>query len=420
MAFFAHFRLDLITMLILASQPVAGGDKPALAVKSDKARVDAYGDALPPGVVARLGTTRLRHPSIVGSLAYSRDGRWIVSVSESVRLWEGQTGKELRRFRTSGRPWLSPDGKILIAGSHGPRFWDVDTGKELPWSPGEPATSTPYPPYLSLDHVVYSADGRTARLWGLWNENNSVAGVAMEEWDVVAGKLRDRVRLPSGSIPSPDCKTCLTRMRDVTGDVAMNGLELCTIGSDKSLQYWKGEQLLYPQFTPDGKILTVVEPDHIVAWDVASGKRLYRIRMDKPKDENQQNSPFAPIMSPDSKWMVSRTSQARCLWVWEAATGKIKHKITPDAPCWRVTFSPNGHYLAAANSDTDPGSTEIRVYDMDTAKIACRIKTAPRTFTDVMAFSPDAETLAIAGAEAIEQFEIPSGKPKGQIGRAHV
>src|SRR5437867_4341936 len=61
---------------------------------------DQPGDALPPGAVARLGTTRWRHGGTVLLASLLPDGKTVVTVSEdrTVRLWEFPSGKELRRL----------------------------------------------------------------------------------------------------------------------------------------------------------------------------------------------------------------------------------------------------------------------------------------------------------------------------------
>ena len=61
-------ELLLLTMKRAKAQPPGGAEKP-------KAAVDADGDPLPPGVVARLGTLRWRHDSSVTALVYSPDGK---------------------------------------------------------------------------------------------------------------------------------------------------------------------------------------------------------------------------------------------------------------------------------------------------------------------------------------------------------
>jgi WD40 repeat protein len=150
-------------------------------------RKDRYGDALPEGVIARLGTVRWRDPD--GDLvSFSADGKAILSAGvRGVKWLDANTGKELRRktidvldqleygpdafafsddrhtfaiydgFRSQILLWdvaagkvlrrikvgddrvnslaFSPDGTILAARPSQEsmaRLWDVKTGKELP------------------------------------------------------------------------------------------------------------------------------------------------------------------------------------------------------------------------------------------------------------------------------------------------
>src|SRR5438132_13960882 len=75
---------------------------------------DRYGDPLPPGPPARLGTLRQRAPD--ADLAVTADGKEVVTVGPdlTVRRFDARTGK-LRTTRQlpAGRPyhtWLSPRG----------------------------------------------------------------------------------------------------------------------------------------------------------------------------------------------------------------------------------------------------------------------------------------------------------------------
>jgi WD40 repeat protein len=77
----------------------------ALAVPAEGAapvvvRRDRYGDPLPPGAIARLGTVRFRHGGAVNAVAFTRDGKAIISAGDDgvIRLWAAATGEELRRF----------------------------------------------------------------------------------------------------------------------------------------------------------------------------------------------------------------------------------------------------------------------------------------------------------------------------------
>jgi RNA polymerase sigma factor (sigma-70 family) len=111
------------------------------APEQKPARVDSYGDPLPPNALVRLGTIHLRHEGEISGLTFSPDGRLLASGSldNTARLWDVATGRELWRFRgeKAHSPFhavaFSPDGKSL-AGGCGDKtipMWDVATRKEI-------------------------------------------------------------------------------------------------------------------------------------------------------------------------------------------------------------------------------------------------------------------------------------------------
>src|SRR5579871_2464202 len=122
--------------------------KAASKPAEDKPQVllDRFGDPLPEGAVARLGTMRFRHGAEVRSVAFSPDGKTLAwsGQDNSVRIWEIATGKEIRRFTAvtglgAEHAWVasvaySPDGKSLAAGTmNGPgevEVWELATGKD--------------------------------------------------------------------------------------------------------------------------------------------------------------------------------------------------------------------------------------------------------------------------------------------------
>src|SRR5579859_7077552 len=55
------------------------------------------GEPLPPGAVARLGTTRLRHPGLC-AVAFAPDGKTLATAGTDrrLRVWDGTTGHLLR------------------------------------------------------------------------------------------------------------------------------------------------------------------------------------------------------------------------------------------------------------------------------------------------------------------------------------
>jgi WD40 repeat protein len=74
-------------------------------------RKDLYGDPLPPGAIARIGTTRLWYGSQVYALAYTPEGKALIGsgMDETVWLWDTTTGKNWLVSRVVGlTPSLSP------------------------------------------------------------------------------------------------------------------------------------------------------------------------------------------------------------------------------------------------------------------------------------------------------------------------
>src|SRR5207248_1144964 len=104
---------------------------------------DRFGDPLPDGAIARIGTLRFVDGGQFGGLLYTPDGKMLITsgLGGFVRVWDAATGRQVREWpvkevNSVNSLALSPDGKTLatgtIAGTPTVRLWDMATGKELP------------------------------------------------------------------------------------------------------------------------------------------------------------------------------------------------------------------------------------------------------------------------------------------------
>src|SRR5947209_2587923 len=125
---FTRVRHCCLSILVLVSPGAVAAQPPV--------RLDAYGDPLPPGAVARLGTTRLRQSEAVHGLVFTADGKGLLSVgSSTVRLRDVATGRLVRSWgaftEVAWGLFFATDGKQFVAvGKDGRlRLWDIAGGQ---------------------------------------------------------------------------------------------------------------------------------------------------------------------------------------------------------------------------------------------------------------------------------------------------
>ena len=100
----------LIAVLLGADEPAAGQD--------------LFGDPLPAGAVARLGTVRFRLGTSVTAMSYSPDGKHLAAAGPNgrVRIWDLQ-GREVRTLSAEAGKLsdlaYSADGKLLAVAGDG-------------------------------------------------------------------------------------------------------------------------------------------------------------------------------------------------------------------------------------------------------------------------------------------------------------
>jgi WD40 repeat protein len=170
-----HVRGALALMVLLGVAVACG-----YAQDARKPVQDADGNALPDGALKRLGSLRWRHGEPITFLAIPSDGKTLITATQDsvLRLWNRETGKEIRRFVPAADPngmgaarvspylqgltraALSKNGKVLAVAlpSNVVQLWDVDTGKPL----GQIKSSV-----NGVGSMAFTPDGKTLALRGI-------------------------------------------------------------------------------------------------------------------------------------------------------------------------------------------------------------------------------------------------------------
>ncbi len=339
-------------------------------------RRDRFGDPLPDGAIARLGTVRWRHGVLVFALAYSPDGKMIVTAGggRALVLWDTATGKEIRVFPSNGQPRdvaFSPDGKMIAVTNQGAcQLWEVAGGKMLRelTIPNAGVIALAFSPDSKL-LATANGDG-TVRLWDSANAEEK------QRIDCEQGKLRTVAFAPDGKLLASAGSNGAIRLWD-----SVSYKEVRRIATPKN-------EICSVVFSPDGKQLASrSSEDSPRLWEVATGREIRAFG-----DDNQVG--FAPLaFSPDGKRLASGYIDGT-FRLWDVASGEqIRH--------WRggscggarsVAFAPDGKSLATAVL-WDGG---IRLWDVATGQERNSSEDHHGLIT-VLRFAADKKTLISAG-----------------------
>lgn len=378
--------------------PLTANAAPKPAAEKPQVRLDQFGDPLPEGAVARLGTVRSRHGAEVRSVAFSSDGKTLASGGQdnTVRIWEITTGKELRRFTAltglgSENTWVSsiafsPDGKRLAAGTmNGPGevvIWELATGKE-----SRPLRMN----RAGVESLVFSPDGKAL-----------AAGTQdglIHLWDADTGKLIRQLKGHENLIEciafAADGKTLASASRDKT-------IRLWDIATGRELRQLKGhtDMVLAVAFTHDGNTLASGSWDNTIRlWDTTTGKELHMLK-------GHSGAVDALAFLPDGKTLASG-SWDWSIRLWDKDSGKELRRLRGHfGVVTAITVSPNGNTLASGSWDRT-----VRIWDVAAGKER-RSTEGNQSGLWAVAISADGKRVATGGGKegVVRLWDASSGK----------
>ncbi|HEY1191992.1 MAG TPA: sigma-70 family RNA polymerase sigma factor, partial [Gemmata sp.] len=234
---------------------------------------DRYGDPLPAGAVARLGTLRFRlgAPGGMSSVAFASNGTVLVSNhgGGTIHFWDAASGRELRALGGPTECWavaVAPDGARMAA---------VGTGEVWCWdlTAGGPALRWKVPAEIAgAGTVEFSPDGKVIACGG-------DSGRKIRVLDAEKGAVR-RV------LPGRGCRFTFSANSEAlaswpwsgSGDVSVWDLRT---GALRFVLAAGGPPVGSVAFSPDAaRVATVGGDRHLRVWDAVGGGEQVRLAAD--------------------------------------------------------------------------------------------------------------------------------------------
>ncbi len=332
-------------------------------------------------------------------LEFTPDGKAMAMTIQGkvVHLIDYESGKTIRDFAHENPQSalndfpqvlaiaFSRDGKLMATGGYGndknnyfARLWEVETGKELRrFMHGQQG--------YGIGSLAFSPDGKTLATLG------TQGGVFLRLFDVDTGKLRRAFPKDGEQRPSPRSVAFTPDGKTVAAALASIHLYDTTTGEERLRIDRQAGNL---RFTDGGKTLTGAVDGAIYRWDTATGKALTPDGADSVVDQI--------LVTPDGKRVITR-GQNGYAHIWDAATGKHLRRF-PTAWQRNLAISPDGRFLAWPVDDYSvtfkdpqtPGSsyygTRIRLYDIAAEKMVDRFPSIKGSAQD-LAFTDDGKQL---------------------------
>ncbi len=423
-------RLALVLSLLCGAALLAqDAQQPAKPKETKPPRLDLYGDPLPEGALARMGTMRLRPAS---QAAFTPNGKEIVTGSQDLlRFWDADTGKLLREAK-GGATWplvFSPDGRwlatmgllrdgksgrvqqeipikgylltfsrdstLLVArADKGAVLWNIAERKQVALLEGHEE---------AVEQAVFTTDGGTLL---------TVCPSRLCYWDAATGKLQKSVRIPAPDLPSVRLSTDAKTLAVAVGLYSREAVELWDTETGKPRLKLQGEPAWANfglAFSPDGKTLATSSITFITGsndgwadvgtlslWDTSTGKPIRRFKA--PLREIRH-----PVFAPDGRTILTSGDG---VVLWDSVTGKRllpfeAHEVLVSS----LDFTPDGRLLVSAGHYGG-----VRVWETATGR-HLRELIGHRWGVHAVKALPDGRSAASCGADgSLRVWDLQSGK----------
>ena len=317
-------------------------------------------------------------------------GSKIISISDTVKIFDAATGREIKTLTKKGTiPFenisFTPDGHALVMMrlDGGVTLWDISAAREVQRFEGSGQTIT---------RVNYAPEGNLAAIVG--RKDVSI-------WDMASGKrvlvLTGHGKDVSSTAFSPANGTLVTGSLDAT----LRFWDLKT-GKEKFSVPGHAGGVLSVSYSADGRYVVSAGNDALVKlWNGTTCALLKTFAGHIPGKGSDIHGAFTGVydarFSPDGKTIASAGTDGTAK-LWNVSTGKeIKSLRGHDGNVTSIAFSPDGRFLASGGRDG-----AVRLWDEKTGKElkALNIPHSDRSVSFV-GYSPDGKYIFARGEDEI-------------------
>ena len=366
---------------------------------------DAFGDPLPPGAVARLGTARLRHSDEIQDIAFSPDGtRLAVTTRDGrVSVWDAHSGRLVARGESGGSGGgvaYAENGKSVgtFAAGVGFRVVDAATGKRVREAPselkvgGRPDGRQPTPvlaPGLRWMAFTTGRDAHTRVLVIDPVSGRDVTAYPLRHggWDSRVGFSPDGGRMVIGDSSSAQTSVwvCDPSVGRVVTELRFDGGYAIAVGLNR-----------------DGSRVAALTAPHgddapqpaVRVWDVGTGKQLRALPVRNFVHESMVLSPDGATVAVTSREAASPTDypMATVVRLLDVANGEVVRRLVSRVEYGRLVYSPDGRRLAVGSGG------RVEVFDTATGRVV-----------------PDPTDVVDATREAAHAYRSVEFRPDGSL-----
>ncbi|MCI0553114.1 MAG: WD40 repeat domain-containing protein [Anaerolineae bacterium] len=298
--------------------------------------------------------SRMTHDDRVNLVAFSPDGKYVVSggcdkrdtnsdcAQATTRVWEAATGKEISRMTHDDRVYsiaFSPDGKYVVSGSYDTtaRVWEAATGKEI--------SRMTHDNWLTS--VAFSPDGK-------YVVSGSIDNTALV-WEASTGK--EIVHMTQFLLQTVAFSSNGNYVVSGGYDGAVRVWETST--GQEVAHMTHDDVVNSVAFSPDGKYVVSGSSDNTArVWEASTGKEVAHMTQDRGLN--------AVAFSPDGKYVVSGGNIAARVWLWRPddliadACSRLPRNITRAE--WKQYVGDEPYQAVCTNLPIEPELNVIPKY----------------------------------------------------------